>query len=130
MPSLSTQLAAEISGPIAVRLSGLHPVEHEEFRSRASVAAAGSSSSSGPALPAGHRPGPIAPGGGGPMAGVDAAGASNGGTGSSGTPGGNTMPPAVLLDPDSAPPAFALSELTALERRITWWYPEVVVGPG
>jgi len=35
----------------------------------------------------------------------------------------------VLLDPDSAPLVFALSELVARERRITWWYPEVVVGP-
>jgi hypothetical protein len=40
------------------------------------------------------------------------------------------MPPAVLMDPDSAPPVFALCELIAPERRITWWYPEVVVGPG
>jgi hypothetical protein len=129
LPGLSTQLAAEISGPIAVRLSGLPPVEHEEFRLRASVAAAGSSAPN-PTAPAGHRSNPVAPGGSGPMAGVDAAGASSGGAGSSGTSAGNTMPPAVLLDPDSAPLVFALSELTAPERRITWWYPEVVVGPG
>ena len=128
MPALSTQLAAEISGPIAVRLSGLPQVEHEEFRARASVSAAGSSSH--PAGPAGQRPSPVAPGGSGPIAGVDTGGNSGGGAGSSGSSGGNSIPPAVLLDPDSAPPVFALSELTAPERRITWWYPEVVVGPG
>ena len=82
LPGLSTQLAAEISGPIAVRLSGLPQVEHEEFRARASVAAAGSSSSH-PAGPAGQRPSPIAPGGSGPTA-VDAGGTSSGGAGSSG----------------------------------------------
>ncbi len=128
MPALSRQLAAEISGPIAVRLSGLPPVEHEEFRARASVSAAGSSSH--PAGPAGQRPNPVAPGGSGPIAGVDTGGNSGGGAGSSGSSGGNSIPPAVLLDPDSAPPVFALAELTAPERRITWWYPEVVVGPG
>jgi hypothetical protein len=128
MPGLSTQLAAEISGPIAVRLSGLPQVEHDEFRARASVAAAGSSSSH-PSGPAGQRPSPITPGGGGPTA-VDGGGSTGGGAGSSGSGGGNTMPPAVLVNPDSAPPVFALSELTAPERRITWWYPEVVVGPG
>ena len=40
------------------------------------------------------------------------------------------MPPAVLLNADSAPLVFALSELITPERRITWWCPEVVVGPG
>ncbi|HEX5810917.1 MAG TPA: hypothetical protein VFY38_02345, partial [Pseudonocardia sp.] len=82
-----------------------------------------------PSGPAGQRPSPIAPGGGGPTA-VDGGGSTSGGAGSSGSGGGNTMPPAVLVNPDSAPPVFALSELTAPERRITWWYPEVVVGPG
>ena len=128
MPALSTQLAAQISGPIAVRLSGLPQVEHEEFRARASVSAAGSSSSH-PSGPAGQRPSPITPGGDGPTA-VDGGASTGGGAGSSGSGGGNTMPPAVLVNPDSAPPVFALSELTAPERRITWWYPEVVVGPG
>jgi hypothetical protein len=80
--------------------------------------------------PAGQHPSPVAPGGGGPIASVDNGGNSSGGAGSSGSSGGNSIPPAVLLDPDSAPPVFALSELTEPERRITWWYPEVVVGPG
>ena len=127
LPGLSTQRAAEISGPLAVKLSGLPEVEHEEFRARASVSAAGSPTR--PTGPAGQHPSPIAPGG-GPTASVDASGPANGGAGSSGSGGGNTMPPAVLMDPDSAPPVFALAELTAPERRITWWYPEVVVGPG
>ena len=48
---LYLQVAAEISGPIAVRLSGLPPVEHEEFRLRASVAAG--SSAPNPTGPAG-----------------------------------------------------------------------------
>jgi hypothetical protein len=127
----ATQRAAEISGPIAVRLSGLPLVEHDEFRARASVAAAAVGSSSGPVGPAGQRPtSPITPGSGGPIAGVDAGAPNSGGAGSSGSNGGNSIPPAVLLDPDSAPLVFALSELMTPERRITWWYPEVVVGPG
>jgi hypothetical protein len=40
------------------------------------------------------------------------------------------MPNAVLPTAEGAPAVFALSVLTAPERRITWWYPEVVVGPG
>jgi len=127
LPGLSTQLAAEITGPLAVKLSGLPEVEHEEFRARAAVSAVGSTTR--PVGPPSQRPSPIAPGG-GPTASVDASGPTSGGAGSSGSGGGNTMPPAVLMDPDSAPPVFALSELTASERRITWWYPEVVVGPG
>jgi len=72
----------------------------------------------------------MSPGGSGPIAGIDAVGSSSGGAGSSGSSGGGSMPPAVLSDPAAAPTAFALSVLTAPERRITWWYPEVVVGPG
>ena len=125
---MSTQRAAEISGPIAVALSGLPPVEHEAFKSRAVISAAGSTTQ--PTGPDGQRaPAPVAPGG-GPIASVDAGGTSGGGAGSSGSAGNGGMPPAVLLDPDSAPTVFALSVLTAPERRITWWYPEVVVGPG
>jgi hypothetical protein len=40
------------------------------------------------------------------------------------------MPLAVLADPASAPATFSLSVLAVPEHRITWWYPEVVVGPG
>jgi hypothetical protein len=72
----------------------------------------------------------MTPGGNGPIAGVDTGGSSSGGAGSSGSSGNGGMPPAVLLNPDSAPAVFALSVLSAPERRITWWYPEVVVGPG
>jgi hypothetical protein len=94
------------------------------------VSEAGSSSTL-PEGPGGRRsPAPMTPGGNGPIAGVDAGGSGSGGAGSSGSSGGAGIPPAVLLDPDSAPPVFALSLLTAPERRITWWYPEVVVGPG
>ena len=131
MPRFSNSFcrAAEISGPIAVVLSGLPPVEHDVFKSRAVVSAAGS-----PTQPTGtpgqRTPAPMAPGGTGPIAGIDAGGSTGGGAGSSGSSGNGGMPPAVLLDPDSAPTVFALSVLTAPERRITWWYPEVVVGPG
>jgi hypothetical protein len=128
LPAMSTQLAAQISGPIAVRLSGLPEVEQEGFRARAAVSAAGASTD--PAAPAGPGPGPIAPAGsGGPIAGVDTGGQGSGGAGSSGS-SSSGIPPAVLLNPESAPLAFALSELTTPDRRITWWYPEVVVGPG
>jgi hypothetical protein len=72
----------------------------------------------------------MAPGGTGPVAALDAGGPGSGGAGSSGSSGNGGMPHAVLVDPDSAPPVFALSVLTAPERRVTWWYPEVVVGPG
>jgi hypothetical protein len=124
---VATQRAAEVSGPIAVELSGLPKVEHAEFRARAAVSAAGSSPH--PAGPAGQRPSPAAPGGSGSVA-LDAGGPSSGGAGSSSSGGANNIPQAVLMDPDSAPLVFALSELTTPERRITWWYPEVVVGPG
>jgi hypothetical protein len=40
------------------------------------------------------------------------------------------MPLAVLADPASTPAAFGISVLASPEHRITWWYPEVVVGPG
>jgi hypothetical protein len=126
---MTTQQAAEISGPIAVKLSGLPPVSHEDFKSRAGISSAGSSSA--PSAPTDPRhPAPMAPGGSGPVAGIDAGGTAGGGAGSSGSAGNGGMPPAVLLNPDSAPTVFALSALTAPERRITWWYPEVVVGPG
>ena len=126
---MSTQRAAEISGPIAVALSGLPPVEHSEFKSRAVVSAVGSPTL--PSDPGGqHSPAPMAPGGTSPIAGLDSGGPNSGGAGSSGSSGNGSMPPAVLLDPDSAPTVFALSVLTAPDRRITWWYPEVVVGPG
>jgi hypothetical protein len=125
---MSTLRAAEISGPIAVALSGLPPVEQTAFKSRASVAAGSPTQPSGPAGQ--HTPAPMAPGGNGPIASINAGGSSSGGAGSSGSAGNGGMPPAVLLDPDSAPTGFALSVLTAPERRITWWYPEVVVGPG
>jgi hypothetical protein len=124
---VSTQRAAEISGPIAVELSGLPRVEHAEFRARAAVSAAGSSPH--PAGPASERPTPTAPGGSGPVA-ADAGGPSGGGAGSSSSGGNNTIPLAVLEDADCAPLVFALSELTTPEWRITCWYPEVVVGPG
>jgi hypothetical protein len=129
MPAMSTQMAAEISGPIAVALSGLPPVAHDDFTSRAAVSAAGSAPR--PATPVDpHSPAPMAPGGSGPMAGVDVGGTSGGGAGSSGSSGNGSIPPAVLQEPDATPTAFALSVLSAPERRITWWYPEVVVGPG
>jgi hypothetical protein len=119
-----------LSGQLAVALSGLPPVEHEAFKSRASVSELGS-----PTQPDGsgggqRTPTPLTPGSGGPIAGVGAGGGGSGGPGSSGPSGNGGMPPAVLLNPDSAPTVFALSVLTAPERRITWWYPEVVVGPG
>jgi hypothetical protein len=118
-----------VAGQLAVALSGLPPVEHEAFKSRAAVSELGSSTQSN--SPGGQRtPAPMSPGGSGPIAGIDAGGSSSGGAGSSGSSGGGGMPPAVLADPAAAPAAFALSVLTAPERRITWWYPEVVVGPG
>jgi hypothetical protein len=40
------------------------------------------------------------------------------------------MPLAVLVDGLATPSAFALTDPTEPDRRITWWYPEVVVGPG
>jgi hypothetical protein len=123
----ATQRAAEMSGPLAVELSGLPQVAHAEFRARAAVSAAGSSPH--PAEPTGQHPSPTAPGSPGPVA-ADAGGPSSGGAGSSGSGGGHSIPLAVLLDPAFAPPVFALSELRAPERRITWWCPEVVVGPG
>jgi hypothetical protein len=126
LPGLSVQRAAELSGPVAVALSGLPPVEHEVFRLRAAVSEAGSPARPGsPGDP--RAPAPAVPGG--PVAAVDAGSAGNG-AGSAGSAGNGGMPHAVLVDPDSAPPVFALSVLTAPERRITWWYPEVVVGPG
>jgi hypothetical protein len=127
-PPTISQMAS-LSGPVAVALSGLPPVAHDAFAARAVASAAGSSPR--PVRPGDPRtPAPMTPGSGGPIAGVDAGGSSGGGAGSSGSSSGGGMPPAVLLDPDSAPAAFALSVLSAPERRITWWYPEVVVGPG
>jgi hypothetical protein len=123
----STQRAAEISGPLAVQLSGLSQVAHAEFRARAAVSAAGSLPR--PVGPASQHPNPASPGGSGPVV-AEAGGPSGGGAGSSSSGGNNTMPPAVLLNADSAPLVFALSELITPERRITWWCPEVVVGPG
>jgi hypothetical protein len=128
LPVMSAQHAAEVSGPLAVALSGLPPVEEQAFRSRAAVSSAKSGNPHSPGTPG--TPGPLAPGGTRLVAGLDAGGSGSGGAGSSGSSGNGGIPHAVLADPDSAPPVFALSVLTAPERRATWWYPEVVVGPG
>jgi hypothetical protein len=118
-----------LSGQLAVVLSGLPPIEHTEFKSRATVSEVGSSTrpirSTDP-----DSPTPLAPGGSSPIAGIDTGSTNTGGAGSSGSSGNGGIPPAVLGDPDSAPTVFALSVLSAPERRITWWWPKVVVGPG
>ena len=117
------------SGHLAVALSGLLPVEHGEFRSRASVSETGSSPrSDGPAGPGGSAP--LGPGSTAPIPGLDAGGTNTGGVGSSGSAGPGSLPLAVLGETDSPPTAFALAVLSAPERCATWWYPEVVVGPG
>ena len=118
------------SGHLAVALSGLTPVEHGEFRSRAAVSEAGSSPrSDGPAGQ--DDPAPFAPGSSAPIPGLDAGGTNTGGAGSSGSAAGpGSLPLAVLGETDSPPTAFALAVLSAPERCATWWYPEVVVGPG
>ena len=118
------------SGHLAVALSGLPPVEHGEFRSRAAVSEAGTSPrSDGPA--GSDSSAPLAPGSTAPIPGLDAGGTNTGGAGSSGSANGpGSLPLAVLGETDSPPTAFALAVLSAPERRVTWWYPEVVVGPG
>ena len=116
-------------GHLAVALSGLPPVEHGEFRSRAAVSEAGTSSNSdGPA--GSDSSAPLAPGSTAPIPGLDAGGTNPGGAGSSGSANNGSLPLAVLGETDSPPTAFALAVLSAPERRVTWWYPEVVVGPG
>jgi hypothetical protein len=92
-----------------------------------------SASGSGSPLDAPARtPDPVAPlaPGGGPVAGGGSGVPTGGGTGSSGSSGSGGMPLAVLADPASTPAAFGISVLAAPEHRITWWYPDVVVGPG
>jgi hypothetical protein len=64
----------------------------------------------------------------GPLYGL-AAGAG-GNSGASGASGGDGSPAAAFLDPATAPSASALGAIAATERRVTWWYPEVVVSPG
>jgi hypothetical protein len=61
-----------------------------------------------------------------PLSGL-AGGGGNGGTSGS---GGNGTPVAALLDPATAPAVSTLGAVTTAERRITWWYPEIVVSPG
>jgi hypothetical protein len=118
------------AGHLAVALSGLAPVEHGEFRSRASVSEAGSSPrSDGPGGQ--NNLAPFAPGSSAPIPGLDAGGTTTGGAGSSGSAAGpGSLPLAVLGETDAPPTAFALAVLGAPERCATWWYPEVVVGPG
>jgi hypothetical protein len=113
-------------GALAVALSGLPPVAQKEFAARAAVRAAGSSPASRPTEESST---PATRGGSGPVAGIDSGSPSSGG-GSTGSSGHSGMPLAVLVDADPAPTAFALSVLVVPEHRITWWYPEVVVGPG
>jgi hypothetical protein len=109
-----------------VVLSGLPPVERKEFAARAAVRPADSSPTSRPTEEGST---PTAPGGSSPVAGIDA-GSPSSGAGSTGSPGHAGLPLVVLADADPAPAAFAMSELAVPEHRITWWYPEVVVGPG
>ena len=62
-----------------------------------------------------------------PLPGLAGSGGSGGASGSS---GGDGTPVAALLDPATAPAASTLGAVTAVERRVTWWYPEIVVSPG
>jgi hypothetical protein len=114
------------SGSLAVALSGLTPVAPNEFAARAAVRAAGSSPASSRTT---ENSTPTTPGGSVPVAGIDSWN-GNSGAGSTGSSGNSGIPLAVLVDADPAPTAFALSVLVVPEHRITWWYPEVVVGPG
>jgi hypothetical protein len=106
-------------------MSGLPPTARSNFNSGVSpsdrtAASRGSGSGRGPA--------PSGPLRSGPLSGLAAGAGSNGGA--SGSSGGDGTPAAAFLDPATAPAASTLSAVTATERRITWWYPEVVVSPG
>jgi hypothetical protein len=56
--------------------------------------------------------------------------ASGSGGGTAGSSGGDGTFVAALLDRATAPAAPTLGGVFATERRITWWYPEIVVSPG
>jgi hypothetical protein len=105
-------------------MSGLPPTGRANFNSGVSpsdrAAARGSGSGRGSA-----PSGPLRTG---PLSGLAAGAGGNGGA--SGSSGGDGTPAAAFLDPATAPAASSLSVVTATERRITWWYPEVVVSPG
>jgi len=67
----------------------------------------------------------------GPRRTIPLSGPAGGGSGgTSGPSGGDGTPTAAFFDPVTAPTASGLGATTAAERRITWWYPEVVVSPG
>jgi hypothetical protein len=110
------------AGPAGI--SGLPPTGRSNFNSGASPSDRTTASrGSGP----GRGPAPSGPLRTGPLSGLAGAGGNGGASGSS---GGDGTPAAAFLDPATAPAASTLSAVTATERRITWWYPEVVVSPG
>jgi hypothetical protein len=109
-------------GPSGLSLAGLPPTGRSSFGSGTSPSErADTSRRSG----SDQRPTPSAPPR--PLPGLASGGGSGGASGSSG--GGGT-PAAALLDPATAPAASTLGAVTATERRVTWWYPEIVVSPG
>ena len=110
------------TGPSGLGMVGLPPAGRSSFGSGTSPSERGATSRrSG----SDQRPSPSDPRQ--PPPGLASGGGSGGASGSSG--GGGT-PAAALLDPATAPAASAMGAVTATERRVTWWYPEIVVSPG
>jgi hypothetical protein len=129
-PGTSTSAASAVpalpalgTGPSTPDLSGLPPAGRSSFGSGSPSDETAVSQRHG----SGQRPAPAGPRRTVPLSGP--AGGGNGG-GASGPSGGDGAPAAAFFDPATAPAASGLGAATAVERRITWWYPEVVVSPG
>ena len=110
------------TGPSTPDMSGLPPAGRSSFGSGSPSDETAASQRHG----SGQRPAPA-----GPRRTVPLSGPAGGGSGgASGPSGGDGAPAAAFFDPATAPAASTLGAATAVERRITWWYPEVVVSPG
>jgi hypothetical protein len=128
-PGTSTSAASAVpalpalgTGPSTPDMSGLPPAGRSGFGSGSPSDETTVSQRHG----SGQRPTPAAPRRTVPLSGP----AGGGHGGASGPSGGDGAPAAAFFDPATAPAASGLGAATAVERRITWWYPEVVVSPG
>jgi hypothetical protein len=115
LPALGT-------GPSPADIFGLPSAERSSFGSMSPSDETAASQRHG----SGQSPAPAGPRRTGPLSGP----AGGGSGGASGPSGGDGAPTAAFFDPATAPAASTLGAATAVERRITWWYPEVVVSPG